>query len=67
MLANQIDAMPTNKMIVLALMTVLVHHLGGIALPPHVMEAYGVLFSVLVGFVTAYMTSDRLNIPKDSR
>ena len=63
-LAVQPDSLPTNKMIVTALLTVIIYHFGDAIIPSEVMGAYGVLISLAVGLVTAYLVPDRANIPK---
>lgn len=63
-LANQPDPLPSNKMVIMALLTVLTYHFGGGFIPPEVMEAYGVLISVALALVAAYVTPDRANTPR---
>ena len=63
-LANQPSAMPTNKVVAMASITVLAYHFGGDIIPPQVMEAYGVLISVALAGVGAWLVPDRANVPK---
>lgn len=63
-LANQPSALPSNKMVAMAALTVLTYHFGGDIIPPEVMEAYGVIISVGMAVVTAWFVPDRPNIPK---
>lgn len=62
--ADQVSTMPTNKMVVMALITVLAYHFGGDIIPPEVMEAYGVLISVALAGIGAWLVPDRANIPR---
>lgn len=63
-LAKQPDSLPTNKVVVMAAITVLAYHFGGDLIPPEVMDAYGVLISVALATAGAWLTPDRLNVPK---
>jgi hypothetical protein len=64
-LANQPDSLPSNKVVVMAALTVLTYHFGGGLIPYEVMEAYGVLISVALALVAAYIIPDRANVPKE--
>ena len=64
-LANQPDPLPSNKMVVMAALTVAAYHFGGTFIPPEIMEAYGVLISVALALLTAYVTPDRANTPRE--
>jgi len=64
-LANQPDPLPTNKVVVMAAITILTYHFGGALIPPEVMEAYGVLISVALAILTAWATPDRPNVPRE--
>jgi hypothetical protein len=63
-LANQPDALPSNKVVILAVITVLAHHFGEGFIPPEVMEAYGVLISVALAAIAAWFVPDRANVPR---
>lgn len=63
-LANQPDALPSNKVIAMSAVTIAFHYGSGLVLPPEVLEAWGVLIQVGLAFAAAYLTPDRLNKPR---
>lgn len=63
-LANQQSAMPSNKMIAMAVVTVAFHHSAGLVVPPEVLDAYGVLMQVGLALGAAWFVPDRANVPK---
>lgn len=63
-LAKQPDALPSNKVVILAAITILTYHFGGSIMPPEIMEAYGVLISVALATLAAWLTPDRANVPR---
>lgn len=65
---NQPDALPTNKAVVAALMSVIVFHLSGMyVIPPELLGAYTILlqyaFGVLGGLLSAWGLRDRAGVP----
>lgn len=61
--ARQTTILPTNKLLVMSIMVVISYHLGGMALPPEIVEAYGVIISTIIGVGTAWFVPDAPNVP----